>query len=205
MVLPGDELSVQIRHVGMRNGRMVIKVEVLNDRGNKVLEGSAEVEQPTTPHVLIDHGSQEAGMGMEPYTSFVAWETADEHLLALCGFSIFEKVKMNTKDNVIHFGRIKGLVQTIRHTGKVKTLPLFGVIDVLTLRYISSHQNSLLFVTQFAQTFSVTTEKAAFEGMRNKGFAPNDCSTSAGRSLGECSSLRVTSVADGRFYAPPCL
>jgi hypothetical protein len=43
MVFPGDELKVNTHHVGMRNGNIVVKIETINDRGEKVLEGSAEV------------------------------------------------------------------------------------------------------------------------------------------------------------------
>jgi fatty acid synthase subunit alpha, fungi type len=48
MVLPGDELKVNIRHVGMRDGNIVVKIETINDRGEKVLEGSTEFAQSPT-------------------------------------------------------------------------------------------------------------------------------------------------------------
>jgi fatty acid synthase subunit alpha, fungi type len=43
MVLPGDELTVTIKHVGMRNGNIVVNVTTSNSKGEKVLEGTAEV------------------------------------------------------------------------------------------------------------------------------------------------------------------
>jgi fatty acid synthase subunit alpha, fungi type len=67
MVLPGDELKVNIRHVGMRDGNIVVKVEAINDRCEKVLERSVEVAQSTTACVFAGQGSQEAGMGMDLY------------------------------------------------------------------------------------------------------------------------------------------
>jgi len=207
MVIPGDELTVKIKHIGMREGVLVLKVETINQRGEKVLEGTAEVAQPTTVYVFTGQGSQEPGMGMELYNSSPAaravWEAADDHLLAVYGFSIIDIVKNNPKTKTIHFGGIKG--QAIRERymqmsydttdkdGNVKTLPLFADINVRTMLYTFSHPAGLLFATQFAQIALVVTEKAAFEDMRSKGFVQNDCAF-AGHSLGEYSAL--ASIAD---------
>jgi fatty acid synthase subunit beta len=48
MVLPGDNITVKLRHVGMREGNIVVNVETNNNRGEKIIQGSAEVAQPTT-------------------------------------------------------------------------------------------------------------------------------------------------------------
>ena len=116
MVLPGDELKANVRHVGMRDGNIVVKVSTVNQRGEKVLEGTAEVAQPNTVYVFTGQGSQEPGMGMELYANSPAaravWDAADEHLTAVYGFSIIELVKQNPKEKTIHFGGIKG--QAIR-------------------------------------------------------------------------------------------
>jgi hypothetical protein len=77
--------------------------------------------------------------------------------------------------------------------GNVKTLPLFGDINVRTPKYTFSHPTGLLFATQFAQIALVVTEKAAFEDMRYNGLVQNDCAF-AGHSLGEYSAL--ASIAD---------
>lgn len=207
MVIPGDELSVKVRHVGMRDGNIVVNVETVNSQGEKVLAGSAEVSQPTTVYVFTGQGSQEQGMGMDLYNNSPAakavWDGADAHLLAVYGFSILEIVKENPKEKTIHFGGIKG--QAIRQRymdmtydamdkdGHVKTLPLFADIDIRTAKYTFSHPNGLLFATQFAQIALVVTEKAAFEDMRAKGFVQKDCAF-AGHSLGEYSAL--ASIAD---------
>ena len=207
MVLPGDELTVKLRHVGMREGNIVVNIETHNSRSEKVIQGSAEVAQPTTAYVFTGQGSQEQGMGMDLYNNSPAaravWDGADAHLLAVYGFSIIEIVKDNPKEKTIHFGGIKG--QAIRQRymdmtydamdrdGNVKTLPLFADIDVRTPKYTFSHPNGLLFATQFAQIALVVTEKAAFEDMRMKGFIQKDCAF-AGHSLGEYSAL--ASIAD---------
>ncbi|KAJ6477506.1 fatty acid synthase, partial [Mycena sanguinolenta] len=207
MVLPGDELNVKIRHIGMRDGNIVVNIVTSNARGEKVLEGSAEVSQPTTVYVFTGQGSQEAGMGMDLYNSSPAartvWDCADAHLLDVYGFSISEIVKDNPKEKTVYFGGIKG--QAIRgrymemtydamdKDSNVKTLPLFADIDVRTPKYTFSHPTGLLFATQFAQIALVVTEKAAFEDMRMKGLVQRDCAF-AGHSLGEYSAL--ASIAD---------
>jgi fatty acid synthase subunit alpha len=102
MVLPDDELAVKTRHV------FVVKIETNNSCSEKVLEGSAEVAQPTTVYVFTSQGSQKPSMGMDLYnsspTARAVWEGADIH------FSIVEIVKDNLKEKTIHFGGIKGQV-----------------------------------------------------------------------------------------------
>ncbi|KAA1467738.1 fatty acid synthase [Dentipellis sp. KUC8613] len=220
MILPGEQLSVKIRHIAMRDGNMVVKVETTNERGEKVLEGNAEVAQPTTVYVFTGQGSQEPGMGMDLYNNSPAaravWEGADAHLLAVYGFSIVEIVKDNPKEKTIHFGGIKGQAirqrymdmtyDTMDKDGNVKTLPLFADINVRTPQYTFSHPSGLLFATQFAQIALVVTERAAFEDMRSKGFVQRDCAF-AGHSLGEYSALAsiadvlpISSLVDVVFY-----
>ncbi|KAK7690523.1 hypothetical protein QCA50_005621 [Cerrena zonata] len=69
MVLPGDELKVTLKHTAMRAGNLVLKVITENERGEKVIEGTAEVAQPATVYVFTGQGSQEPGMGMELYNN----------------------------------------------------------------------------------------------------------------------------------------
>jgi hypothetical protein len=174
MVLPGDELTVTVKHVGMRDGNIVVNITTSKAEGKKVLEGTAEVAQPATVYVFTGQGSQEPGMGMDLYNNSPAaravWEAANAHLLAVYGFSIIEIVKDNPKEKTIHFGGIKGqdihqrymemTYDTMDKDGNVKTLPLFADIDVQTPKYTFSHPNGLLFATQFTQIALIVTEKA---------------------------------------------
>src|ERR1700729_1351868 len=95
---------------------------------------------------------------------------------------------------------------TMDKDGNVKTLPLFGDINVHMPKYTFSHPTGFLFATQFAQIALVVTEKAAFEDMRPKGFVQKGRAF-AGHSLGEYSALAsiadvlpVSSLVDVVFY-----
>jgi acyl dehydratase len=54
MVLPGDQLNVN--NVGVCDGNMAVKIETFNDRGEKVLDGTTEVAQPTNVYVFTGQG-----------------------------------------------------------------------------------------------------------------------------------------------------
>ncbi|KAF5389975.1 hypothetical protein D9757_013855 [Collybiopsis confluens] len=189
MVLPGEELTVNIRHIGMRDGNIVVKIETVNALGEKVIEGTAEVSQPTTAYVFTGQGSQEPGMGMDLYNSFacgsrcLGWITPRRR----------RSTSVVSKGQAIRQRYMDMSYDAMDKDGNVKTLPLFADIDIRTHKYTFSHPNGLLFATQFAQIALVVTEKAAFEDMRSKGFVQNDCAF-AGHSLGEYSAL--ASIAD---------
>ncbi|KAJ3214628.1 3-oxoacyl-[acyl-carrier-protein] synthase [Dinochytrium kinnereticum] len=219
MVLPGDKLETKLHHVGMSNGKKLIKITTLNQRGEKVLEGSAEVEQPSTCYVFTGQGSQEVGMGMELYgKSAIAkevWDRADSHMLNTYGVSILEIVRTNPKSLTVHFGGIKGasirdhyrhLTYDIVEDGKVRSLALFPGISENTPSYTFSHPNGLLSATQFTQPALTLMEIASFQDMNVNALVQQDCPF-AGHSLGEYAGLAavgevlsVESLVDVVFY-----
>ena len=108
MVLPGDELEVVFEHVAMVAGRKIINVTAINrSSGGKVLQGQAEVDQPTTSYVFTGQGSQEKGMGMDLYESSPIarkiWDTADKVLLEAFGMSSHEAHCTHEKDLTLAF------------------------------------------------------------------------------------------------------
>ncbi|EMD30937.1 hypothetical protein CERSUDRAFT_100853 [Gelatoporia subvermispora B] len=62
-VLLGDKLNIKTSYIGMRDANTPMKVETINDRGEKVLKGTAEVAQSTAVCVLTSQGPKESGMG----------------------------------------------------------------------------------------------------------------------------------------------
>ena len=52
MVVPRDELTVKIKHIAMQDGNFVVGVTIINQHGEKVFEGTAEVAQPTTNYTF---------------------------------------------------------------------------------------------------------------------------------------------------------
>ena len=104
MVIPGDDLEVKLRHIGMRDGKIVLgTVEMTNSR-----EGPHWLSQPTTVYVFTGQGSQEPAMGMDLYNSSPAahavWEGADAHLFAIYRFFIVKIIKDELKEKSINFG-----------------------------------------------------------------------------------------------------
>lgn len=221
MVLPSTRLETKLAHTGMVNGKKIIKVETVNiETDTKVIEGTAEIDQPVTAYVFTGQGSQEQGMGMDLYeSSSVAraiWDRADEHFLTHYGFSIIDIVRNNPKELTVYFGGPKGkairqnylnmVYEQVDANGASKVIPIFKGIDENSTFYKFVSPTGLLSATQFTQPALTLMEKAAFEDMKAKGLVQSDC-LFAGHSLGEYSALAaigdvlpIESLVDIVFY-----
>jgi fatty acid synthase subunit beta len=202
MVSPGDELQVKLRHIAMRAGNKVVKVETFNQHGDKVLEGQAEIAQPPTVYVFTGQGSQSVGMGMDLYnsseTARALWDEADAHLKETMGFSILEIVNKNPLTKIVHFGGVRGLAIRDRYMamtyestdeqGNVIPMPLFPEITSSSQSYTFSHPQGLLNATHFTQPALVLTELSAFRDMQRRGLIVEGAPF-CGHSLGEYAAI----------------
>ncbi|EDO18703.1 hypothetical protein Kpol_1055p60 [Vanderwaltozyma polyspora DSM 70294] len=201
MVLPNTLLKTSIQHVGMINGRKLIKFETKNDEDVVVLNGEAEVDQPVSAFVFTGQGSQEQGMGMDLYQSSdvakAVWDRADIHFKNTYGFSILDIVKNNPKELTVYFGGEKGrkirenYTQMVFETiidGEVKSEKIFKEIENDTTSFTFRSPSGLLSATQFTQPALTLMEKASYEDLKSKGLIPKSAAF-AGHSLGEYAAL----------------
>lgn len=203
MVLPGTELTTELEHIGMVNGRKIVKITTKNAETDElVLDAQAEISQPFSTYLFTGQGSQEQNMGMDLYKSSAiakdVWDRADSHLLKQYGFSILDIVKNNPKVLTVHFGGVTGRAirknytsmtfETIDHNGNLKSEKIFKEITNKTKSYTFKSPSGLLSATQFTQPALTLMEKAAFEDLKSKGLVPENC-VFAGHSLGEYSAL----------------
>ena len=83
MVLPKDEIEIELQHTSMIEGRKVITLKATSRRsGEKVLTGEVEIEPAVTSYLFTGQGSQLPKMGMELYASSAVargvWDNADK-------------------------------------------------------------------------------------------------------------------------------
>jgi fatty acid synthase subunit beta len=199
MVMPGERLWTQLRHIGFRRGRKVVEVTTSNAKGITVLTGRAEVEPGTTAYVFTGQGSAAKGMGMDLYESSPAakelWDNADAHLQKTYGWSILDIVRRNPSSLTIYFGGKRGqavrenflaLVCKDPETGEI--VPLIPEITEASDSYSFHSPDGLLFATQFTQPALVLLEQSYFVDMVSRDMMSSHYMF-AGHSLGEYAAL----------------
>ncbi|KAJ1733092.1 fatty acid synthase alpha subunit Lsd1, partial [Coemansia biformis] len=204
MVFPRAELNTELFHVGMKNGRMLVKGLTSQVGGGSVMELVAEVDQPKTAYIFTGQGAQEAGMGMRLYEqSAVArdiWDRANKHMLKTYDIDLLDIVRTNPKELTVYFHGKGGKRVRRSYMALSKRVPdkssadgfrLAPIIPEITAQSRSHTFRSptgLLNATQFTQTTLILVATAAVADMRAKGLVQSDAMF-AGHSLGEYCAL----------------
>ncbi|OLY81869.1 Fatty acid synthase subunit beta [Smittium mucronatum] len=203
MVIPGEKLETHLTHIGMTEGKKIIKIQVFKCKDNtKVLEGTAHVIPPKTVYVFTGQGSQVKGMGMELYgksdTAKKIWDDADSHMFNKYGFSLLEILNSNIKQKTIYFGgengsKIRSNYMSLKYEeistdGEKKLVPLFPDINQDTQSHTFISADCLMNSTEFTQPLIMIYEIAAFQDMVDNNLVYNDIMF-AGHSLGEFCAL----------------
>ncbi|PYH87635.1 beta subunit of fatty acid synthase [Aspergillus ellipticus CBS 707.79] len=203
MVLPGDQLAVQVQHVGMIEGRLLLKITASKvDTNDPVIQAEAEVEQPSTVYVFTGQGSQSPGMGMGLYQSSPAakriWDAADAFFVETYGWSPLTLIQQNPTTLTLHFRGARGrqlrknylqmTIDTYHADGSITKDPILRDLTPTSTTYTFSDPRGLVFSTQFAQPTVLLLERAAIEDLRERGVVQKDAAF-AGHSLGEYGAL----------------
>ncbi|KAJ2095905.1 fatty acid synthase alpha subunit Lsd1, partial [Coemansia sp. S100] len=212
MVRPGELLETQVSHVGMKDGRKLIQISTNNQQGDKVLEGSAEVDQPPTAFAFTGQGAHGPGMGMELYSrSPVArgvWDSADAFMRTTYGIPLLHIVRHNPATHTVHFAGRRGAAvratyramayEYSEHDGsRLISRPLFPDISDDTESFTFHAPLGLLYATQFTQAAMLVCEVAEFAHIESYSVVPSHA-VYAGHSLGEYAGL----TAIGRVLTP---
>ncbi|KAJ2805127.1 fatty acid synthase alpha subunit Lsd1 [Coemansia guatemalensis] len=204
-VLPNDTISTSLSHVGMRDGRMLVKGQTSKSDGEPVMLVEAEIDQLRTAYVFTGQGSQEINMGMELYEQSPAaqsiWSRANSHMFETYGIDLLNIVRANPTERTVHFNgrdgeQLRGnylrfststRASDVDGCSKPARCLLPGLTEQST-SYTFRSDAGLLHSTQFTQVALVTVAVAAVADMRSKSLVQKNAMI-AGHSLGELCAL----------------
>ncbi|KAJ2806143.1 fatty acid synthase alpha subunit Lsd1, partial [Coemansia guatemalensis] len=204
-VLPNDTIRTSLSHVGMKDGRMLVKGQTSKTDGEPVMLVEAELDQLRTAYVFTGQGSQEINMGMELYEQSTAaqsiWSRANSHMFETYGIDLLNIVRTNPTERTVHFNGRNGeqlrsnylrfSTSTRASDADECSKPALCLLPGLTeqsTNYTFRSDTGLLHSTQFTQVALVTVAVAAVADMRSKSLVQKNAMI-AGHSLGELCAL----------------
>ncbi|KAJ2765080.1 beta subunit of fatty acid synthetase, partial [Coemansia nantahalensis] len=171
MVFPGYKLATGMRHVGMKDGRMLIGGQTSTVGGGPAMEFEAEIEQLRTAYVFTGQGAQEVGMGMGLYAQSSAaraiWDRARQHMLSTYGVGLLDIVRTNPTECTVYFHGNAGeriqdnYMALAKHVpdktsvGGFRSVPIIPEITARSYSYTFRSPTGLLNATQFTQVVLV--------------------------------------------------
>ncbi|ORX75044.1 hypothetical protein DL89DRAFT_264824, partial [Linderina pennispora] len=172
LVFPGDCLDVELKHVGMEDGLMLLEGKTINQHGEAVMAFAAKIDQPKTSYIFTWSRCTSSSAAKD------VWIRADAYMKTTYGVSLLKIVRENPLSYQVRFSGATG--EQIRDN-------YMGLTRQVVINYVHRSANGLLNSTLFTQPIQTVMSLAHVADMRSKGLIQSSAMF-AGHSLGEIGS-----------------
>ncbi|KAJ1665271.1 fatty acid synthase alpha subunit Lsd1 [Coemansia sp. RSA 1646] len=198
LAFPNEKLTVSIRHVGMKDGRILAQTITTKFDGTPVLACDFEIEQLKTAYIFTGHQEAPvAGVMMSLYdqsnSAKDVWDCAERYMLDEYGISLLDVVRSNPTRIQVSFEGEQGSRLLEKYMslkkGCLQTSPcVLPGLSGDSQNYTFSSSDGVLGLLQFLQLVHAVDAIASVADMRSKGLVQKN-SLFAGHSLGELTAL----------------